>query len=80
MDGLLLQLLQAHALIESMLDFVDHIVILLVSLALVVILVPHIRQILHVWLELLEKDEAEGDECFRLDVLQILGLLHRIDV
>ena len=79
-DGPLLQLLQAHALIESMLDFVDHIVIRLVSLAIVVILVPHIGQVLHVGLELLEEDEAEGDECFRLDVLQVLGLLHRIDV
>ena len=79
-DGPLLQLLQAHALIESMLDFVDHIVIRLVSLAIVVILVPHIGQVLHIWLELLEEDEAEGDECFRLNVLQVLGLLHRIDV
>ena len=80
MDGPLLQLLQAHALIESMLDFVDHIVIRLVSLAIIVILVPHIGQVLHIWLELLEEDEAESDECFRLDVLQVLGLLHRIDV
>ena len=80
MYGSLLQLLQTHALIESMFDFMDHIVIRLVSLAIVVILVPHIRQVLHVGLELLEKDEAEGDECFRLDVLQVLGLLHRIDV
>ena len=80
MDGLLLQLLQSHALIESMLDFVDHIVIRLVSLAIVVILVLYIGQVLHVGLELLEEDEAESDECFRLDVLQVLGLLHRIDV
>ena len=79
-DGPLLQLLQAHALIESMLDFVDHIVIRLVSLAIVVILVLYIGQVLHVGLELLEEDEAESDECFRLDVLQVLGLLHRIDV
>ena len=63
-----------------MLDFVDHIVIRLVSLAIVVILVSHIGQVLHVWLELLEEDEAEGDECFRLDILQVLGFLHRIDV
>ena len=63
-----------------MLDFVDHIIIRLVSLAIVVILVPHIGQVLHVGLELLEEDEAESYECFRLDVLQVLGLLHRIDV
>ena len=63
-----------------MLDFVDHIVIRLVSLAIVVILVPHIGQVLHVGLELLEEDEAESDECFRLNVLQVLSLLHRIDV
>ena len=63
-----------------MLDFVDHIVIRLVSLAIVVILVLYIGQVLHVGLELLEEDEAESDECFRLDVLQVLGLLHRIDV
>ena len=63
-----------------MLNFVDHIVIRLVSLAIVVILVLYIGQVLHVGLELLEEDEAESDECFRLDVLQVLGLLHRIDV
>ena len=79
-DSALLQLCQTLALIEGVLDLVDHIIVAHVSLAPVVILVPHIRQILHVWLELLEKDEAEGDECFRLHVLQILGLLHRIDV
>ena len=79
-DSPLLQLLQAHALIESMFDFMDHIVIRLIGLAIVVILVPHIGQVLHVGLELLEKDEAESDECFRLHILQVLGLLDRIDV
>ena len=79
-DGPLLQLLQAHAIIESIFDFMDHIVVLLISLAIVVILVPHIGQVLHVGLELLEKDEAESDECFRLNILQVLGLLDRIDV
>ena len=41
---------------------------------------PHIGQVLHVGLELLEENETEGDQGLRLDILKVLGLFHRIDV
>ena len=79
-DSALLQLCQTLALIEGVLDLVDHIIVAHVGLALVVILVPHIGQVLYVRLELLEENETEGDQGLRLDILQVLGLLHRVDV
>lgn len=55
-------------------------VFVVTEVSLVVCLVFRVRELLNVWLELLKEDQAEGNERFRLDIFQILGVFDLIDV
>ena len=45
----------------------------------VVLLVTHVRQVLNVWLQLLEEDEAKGNKSLMLDILYVFSFLNSIN-
>ena len=45
-----------------------------------ILLVTHIRQVLHIRLQLLEQHQAQGHKSLRLHLAQVLCLFDRVDV
>ena len=69
------------ALIHRIFNFVDDVGIgCVLVLPHVVFLVFHVGKVLHVWLQLLEQDQAEGDQCLAVHLTYILSILDRINI
>ena len=50
------------------------------EVALIVCLVFRVRELLNIWLELLQQDQAKCNKRFRVDILQILSIFDLVDV
>ncbi len=76
------QLVQALTRVHHVFDFVDHTVLdsCILGFPLVVLLVLHIGKVLHVGLQLLEKNETESYQSLSVYLLQIFSFLHSSDV
>ena len=82
MHGPRAKLVQTRARIHDILDFLDNTILhsAIIHFPMIILLVLHIWQVLHVWLQLLQKDEAKGYKCLRLDVLEVFCFLDGVDI
>jgi len=69
-NGAVLEVLEACSRRHHVFDLVNYAwLATLCRFLKVVLLVAYVRQVLHVWLKLLEKDKTEGDQCLWIDVI-----------